>query len=188
MTPEQATAAIKKKLAELERFRHEDVPDIIGTEAVRHYNQSFVNEGATDQSLKKWDDVKRRDPGSEWYGFSLGANTQNPNKKPVEAHGGAPKNKKPGKTNFSPTRTKDKILTGETNELKNATKYVKKADRVTVLNDKPYAHVHNFGGQAYVFGKKAFNMKARPFIYPSSALNKTIHDKIKKEIEKIKKQ
>lgn len=183
MTPQQAAEAIKKKLAALERFRREDVPDIIGNEAVRHYNQSFVNEGATDKSLKKWDDVKRRNPESEWYGFSLGANS--PKTEKTDENGKRiKKDSKAKATNFSPTRTKDKVLTGETNELKNATDYFKKADRVTVRNDKPYARAHNFGEQSYVFGKKAFNQKARPFIYPSAVLNKAIYDKVAREMKK----
>lgn len=185
MTPEEAVAAMKAKLAALEKFRKEDVPDIIGTEAVKHYNQSFVDEGATDKTLKKWENVKRRDPGSEWYGFSLGANSQNPNKK-AKATPDEKSKKKPGKTNFSPTRAKDKILSGETMELKNATRYVKKTDRVTVLNDKPYAAVQNNGGKAMIFGKKAFTMKARPFIYRSEQLEKKIYDKIAKGIQNIK--
>ena len=78
MTPQQAAAEIKRRLAEIERFRTEDLPEIIGVEAVRHYNESFVKEGATDRSFQKWPDVKRRDPQSPWYGFSLGANTPKP--------------------------------------------------------------------------------------------------------------
>lgn len=183
MTPQDAVAAVKKRLADLERFRREDVPDIIGTEAVRHYRESFANEGATDKSLKKWDDVKRRDPNSPWYGFSLGANSARPDK--IDESGKKIKSTSKAKTtNFSPTRTQDKILTGETNELKNATTYVKKTDRVTVRNDKPYARAHNFGEQSYVFGKKAFNQKARPFIYPSAVLNKAIHDKVAREMKR----
>jgi phage gpG-like protein len=194
MTPQEAATEVKRKLAALEKFRREDVPDIIGTEAVKHYNQSFVNEGATDKELKKWDNVERRKPESEWYGFSLGANSQNPNKKPVETHGGASKKgkgdkiKKIGNTNFSPTRTKDKVLTGETSELKNATHYVKKPDRVTVRNDKPYAAVQNNGGQAKIFGKTTFTMKARPFIYRSQVLEAKIQSKIVKELKNITEQ
>ena len=183
MTPQEAVAAVKKRLADLERFRREDVPDIIGTEAVRHYQQSFVNEGATDKSLKKWDDVKRRDPNSPWYGFSLGSNSAKPER--TDESGKKIKSISKAKaTNFSPTRAQDKILTGETNELKNATTYVKKADRVTVRNDKPYARAHNFGELSYIFGKKAFNQKARPFIYPSAVLNKAIYDKVAKEMKR----
>ena len=185
MTPQEASSAVRAKLAALDKFRREDVPDIIGTEAVRHYNKSFIDEGATDKTLKKWDNVERRKPTSEWYGFSLGANSQNPNKKAKSVPDEKSK-KKQGKTNFSPTRAKDKILTGETSELKNATHYVKKADRVTVRNDKPYAAVQNNGGQAKIFGKTTFTMKARPFIYRSEQLEAKIYAKIAKGIQNIK--
>lgn len=179
MTPQQAAMEVKRKLAELERFRREDVPEIIGTEAVSHFNESFVNEGKTDESLQKWPDVKRRDPESSWYGFSYGGKTPRP---------GANKKSKAKSTNFSSSRTQDKILNGETNELKNATDYIVKPDRVTVRNDKPYARVHNFGEMASVFGKKPFKMPARPFIYLSAVLNDKIRDKIKREITKITKR
>lgn len=183
MTPQEAIAALRKRISDLERFRREDLPDIIGTEAVRHYQQSFANEGATDKSLKKWDEVERRKPESEWYGFSLGSNSARPSK--IDEDGKKIKSTSRAKaTNFSPTRVQDKILTGETNELKNATTFVKKTDRVTVRNDKPYARAHNFGEQSYIFGKKAFNQKARPFIYPSAVLNKAIHDKVAKEMKR----
>jgi phage gpG-like protein len=162
MTPGQAAEAVKRKMAELKRFREEDVPDIIGTEAVNHFNESFVNEGFTDKGLVKWQDVKRRNPNSEWYGFSAG-----------------------NKKRFSPTRASDKILTGETSELKNSIHYVVKPDRVTVRSDKPYASVHQFGEPAKVFGKKAFTMKARPFIGRSAVLENEIRNKIIREYKKI---
>ena len=187
MTPEEAKQRVRERMAEIERFKLEDVPDIIGTEAVNHYNESFVNEGFTDKSLKKWDNVKRRDSTSEWYGFSLGANSQNPNKKALEVKGTKKdkKTKKLGATNFSPTRAKDKILSGETMELKNAIHYVKKADRVTIRNDKPYASVHQFGETAKIFGKKSFTMKARPFIGRSAVLEANIRAKFVKELKNI---
>jgi phage gpG-like protein len=183
MTPKEASDALKKRIKDLERFRVEIVPDIIGNEAVRHYNESFTNEGATDKSFKKWDEVERRKPDSPWYGFSLGSNSQ----KPVETDETGKniiKTSKAKATNFSPTRAQDKILTGDTNDLKNATHYVKKSDRVTIRNDKPYARVHNFGEQSYIFGRKAFNQKARPFIYPSAVLNKAIYDKVAREMKR----
>ena len=182
MTPKQAADAVKRKLAELEKFRRTDVPEIVGTEAVRHYRKSFDNEGATDETLKKWPDVKRRDPNSPWYGFSLGSNSPRPLK--PGAHVKAKKKTGTAKTNFSPTRAADKVLTGETNDLRNAIKYTVKPDRVTVSNSLPYARVHNFGEKAMIFGRKAFTMKARPFIYPSAVLKKIIYDKIAAEMKK----
>lgn len=180
MTPQQAAAEIKRRLAEIERFRTEDLPEIIGVEAVRHYNESFVKEGATDRSFQKWPDVKRRDPQSPWYGFSLGANTPKPK---ADENGMRAKGSRAKATNFSPTRAQDKILTGESNELKNATDYIIKADRVTIVNDKPYARVHNFGEGSMIFGRKAFLQKARPFIYPSAVLNKAIYNKVAREMK-----
>lgn len=37
-----------------------DVADIVGTEAVNHFKDSFQNEGFTDQSIERWVEVKRR--------------------------------------------------------------------------------------------------------------------------------
>lgn len=166
MTPQEALNKIKQIEEARKRVWKEDLPEIIATAAVNFFHESFQNEGSTDKSLKKWADVKRRDPNSEWYGFS-------------------PTNK----NRFSPTRAQDKILIGD-GHLKDSITYKIKPDRVTISSDLPYAAVHNFGGQAKVFGKKAFTMKARPFIYHSEVLNKRIWDKFEKvvteEIKKIK--
>lgn len=156
------------------------MPKIIGVEAVNHYNESFVNEGFEDKEIKKWPDVKRRNPESEWYGFSYRSNSAKPG---VKA-GHAPSDKKKGLTNFSPEATKNKILIG-TADLKNSIHYVVKPDRVTVGTDKPYAAVHQFGMPAKVFGKAEFIMKARPFIGKSEVLNDNIRAKIEKELKKI---
>ena len=172
MTPKEAQQKLKQKLAQIELVRTNDVPRIIKEEAVNHYEKSFEVEGKLDDTVQPWPDVKRRDPNSPWYGFSLGATSPRPGQK----------NKKKV-TNFSPTRTLDKILTGETNELKNSITGTIKPDRVTISSDKPYSRVHNFGGKAYVFGKTEFMMKARPFIYPSAMLVWTIKGKIKKVLK-----
>lgn len=170
------------KIKQLTRFQEDYIknkaPDVIGTEAVRHFKKSFVDEGFTDESLEKWRDVKRRDPSSPWYGFSYKSNSPKPGKKKMAGT---------GTTNFSPTRTKDKILTGETNELQNSITYEKKADRVTVRSDKPYSKVQNEGGLAKVFGKAPFNMPARQFIGNSKVLREKILEKYNRDLQnKIK--
>ncbi|MDX9747405.1 MAG: phage virion morphogenesis protein [Paludibacter sp.] len=167
MTPKEAQQKLRKRLADIERVRNSDVPRIIREEALNHYEQSFQVEGKIDDTVQPWPEVKRRDPKSPWYGFSLGATSPRPGSK-----------KTGKKTNFSPTRAQDKILTGETNELKNSLTGTIKPDRVTISSDKPYSRVHNFGGKAYIFGKKEFTMKARQFIYPSALLNRNIREKI----------
>lgn len=163
MKPQDAAEMLRLKIAELEKLKRDKVPLIIGVEAVNFFKEGFNKEGKTDKALVKWADVKRRDPASDWYGFSL-----------------------ENKNRFSNTRANDKILTGETGELRNSIRYEVKPDRVTVLSDKPYASVHQYGEPAKIFGKKAFTMKARPFIYRSEVLEKAIRDKIIREINKIK--
>ena len=179
MTPQQAADAVKKKLAEIEKFRRADVLEIVRIEAVRHYRRSFDNEGATDETLKKWPDVKRRDPKSHWYGFEKDATSPRPGDKKTKK--GEPKKN----TNFSPNATERSILKGKgMGALKEAISYIIKPDRVTIRNDRPYARVHNFGEKAMIFGRKAFIMPARPFIYPSAVLKKNICDKIAAEMKK----
>jgi len=162
MDANELAEKFKARQKELEDFVTGDaIKDIAGVEAVSHFKESFVNEGFTDESLQKWPNVKRRNPESEWYGHS-------------------------GQTGkFSSARTTAKILTGETGELREATTYTKTATGVRVYNEKPYAKVHNFGGMAKVYGKKAFQMLARPFIGKSAVLVGKIRTEIKERIKEI---
>lgn len=45
---------------EIERDMERDIPLIVGTEAVNHYQEGFQKEGFTDTSLIRWAEVKRR--------------------------------------------------------------------------------------------------------------------------------
>ncbi len=147
-----------EKIAALKEFVEEDAKDIIATEAIEHFRATFVNEGFTDENLEKWADVERRNPASAWYGHS-------------------------GETGkFSAARTTAKILTGETNELQNAFSYVKTDTGVKVVNDKPYAGVHQYGKNAYIYGKKMFKMIARPFVGKSKAMVAKINGELKERI------
>ena len=150
------------KMNKVQEFvKGEAIKDILGVEAVNHFKESFENEGFTDKTVQKWPNVKRRDPDSKWYGHS-------------------------GQTGkFSQTRTLAKILSGETGELKNSISYVKIQDGARITNATPYARVHQFGEMAKVYGKKAFQMTARPFMGFSAVLKKKIEDKITAEIKKI---
>lgn len=153
------------RMQEIRDFAHGDeIKDIMGVEAVNHFTESFQNEGFTDKTLVKWGEVERRKKTSSWYGHS-------------------------GQTGKkSPARSMAKILTGETQELKNATNYVPIDDGVRVFNNKPYAAVHNYGGQAKIYGKKAFTMLARPFIGKSQVMVEKINDKIKRRLNEILKK
>lgn len=139
----------------------DDIKDILGTEAVNHYKESFDNQGFTDKTTNPWQDVKRRDSSSPWYGHS-------------------------GQTGkFSNARTTAPVLNGETLELKNATTYAKTERGVRVSNDKPYARVHNYGGRAKIYGKKEFQMPERKFIGRSAVMVAKINAKIKREFQRI---
>lgn len=142
----------------------DDIKDILGTEAINHFQSSFDNEGFTDENLVKWKDVKRRDKSSPWYGHS-------------------------GQTGkLSPARTTAKILNGETKELRNAFNYSYITNGVKVINNKAYAAVHQQGLMSKIYGKKAFQQQARPFVGPSVVLTKNINAKIKTEFKRILKK
>lgn len=151
-----------QKMKELTDFiEGDDIKDIMGTEAVNHFKGSFENEGFTDEVLNPWQDVERRDPDSSWYGHS-------------------------GQTGkYSNARTTAKILTGETRELRESISYKKTSLGARITNSTPYAAVHQFGLQAKIYGKKVFQMIARPIMGPSKVLKQNIEDKIYRQIKKI---
>lgn len=45
------------KIQRLTDFGKTDALDILGTEAVEHFRESFANEGFTDETLEKWPEV-----------------------------------------------------------------------------------------------------------------------------------
>lgn len=51
---------LDEKIRRLKHYLQEDAPEIIGTEAVNFFQESFQNEGFTDKTLQKWKEVKRR--------------------------------------------------------------------------------------------------------------------------------
>jgi phage virion morphogenesis protein len=153
---------LEKSLRTAIAFIKTKVPDIIGTESVNHFRESFQDEGFTDKSLSKWKDVKRRDPSSKWYGFSANR-----------------------KSRRSEAATSRKILSGESKDLAESITYSKAPGHIIIESDKPYAEVHNDGGKAKIFGKKEFTMPARKFIGPSEDLDQKIDDKMTRELDKI---
>lgn len=150
-----------KKINTLEKFLNRDVKTIIGVEAVKHFKQSFRDEGFTDKTLKKWDNVKRRDKKSEWYGF------------------------KHGKKGISNAATTRKILTGETLTLQDSIQWEPTAKGVQVSAKTPYAKVQNEGGDIKVFGKKTVRLKPRPFMGDSKKLREKINEVVEKRLNNI---
>lgn len=162
MTPEEFIRKLQESAEEVQEFLDNTWPYIAGDTAVNHFKENFDHEGFMDGGAQPWAEVKRREPDSEWYGF-------------------APNNK----NRFSSTRASDPILK-DTNELRDATDYeVRGAGEVAIVNDKPYAEVHNEGGTAYVFGKSPFEMKKRQFIGDSKELDEKLENDLTDELDQI---
>ena len=162
MTPDEALKKYRSNSEKMIRWHKEVLPKIVGELAVKHYKESFQNEGFTNETLEKWQDVERRNPSSPWYGFSA-----------------------TNKKHFSEANTTKNILTGESGDLGRLIFYIPKIDRVSVGSNLEYAPVHQFGQPAKVFGKKSFVMKARPFIGKSAVLNREIKRVIFNELKKL---
>lgn len=168
---------IERKLRELTRYVKEDLPEVMGVEAVNHFEESFQKQGFTDAGLVKWADVERRDAGSTWYGFKAGAASQRPGRRRRKAN---------SITNFSPAATKRPILHGHTKQLKRSIAYKRNGrGGVLVYSDLPYAKIHNEGGNFKVFGKKAAVMKRRQFMGKSQVLGSNIKKAILDDLARI---
>ncbi|GAB6012757.1 phage virion morphogenesis protein [Viscerimonas tarda] len=163
MDLEQFEKALPDKLAEIEELlTGEPMKDIVATEAISYFRESFQNEGMDGEN---WQDVKRRDPSSKWFGHSSEKNAE-------------------GKR-FSSAATTRSVLTGETGLLGDSFSYQRTENGVKIINNTPYARVHQFGLPAKIYGKKAFQMPARPFMKATPELNRRINEKIVRELKKI---
>lgn len=176
---------IDTKLKRLEQFMQNEAAEIIGTEAVNHFQENFEKQGFDG---KKWKEVKRRKPDSPWYGFEYGEKQALPSNHPrrKEAKKAYKKRKDSPITNFSTAATKTPILSSKDSELENSIQYkVLSAKKVKVFSDLEYASVHNEGQNARVFGGKSFKMPKRQFIGKSAILQRKINEEIKREIRNI---
>lgn len=180
---------MQRKLEQVEKYLKGNALTIIGTEAKKHFKQSFVEQGFTDKTLEKWDDVKRRDPTSPWYGFQAGATSIPPNNHPKRAKAKKPyKQRKEGAmTNYQPGATKRKILTGTNQNLMKSIDWKKSDDGKGVIVEAktPYAEIQNEGGEIKVFGKATAEIKARKFMGDSQVLKDKLTKKIVADIQNI---
>lgn len=140
------------------------LPAIVSIEGLRHFEQSWDNQGFTDKSLKKWKNRKApkhstRKDGTEnaaskrWNQKNIGRAILISNQSDTKG-----------------THLKDSLREEHTER------------EVIFSTDKVYAQVHNEGGHS---GRgKGFTMVKREFMGPSQALDKKIQDKLTKEITK----
>lgn len=163
-----------RKLQRVKQYLDNDAKTIIGVEALKWFKKSFMDQGFTDQSLEKWEEVQRRKPESPWYGFQFGSNSKKPGKKT-----------RGGTSNFSPAATQRPILSGTTQELINSMFWEKTASGVRVIARAAHAKIQNEGGPMKVFGKHSAQMPKRQFMGPSKQLKEKLRSMILKDIKNI---
>lgn len=175
---------IHRELDKIRKAIQQDIPEIVGTEAVNHFTENFENQSFDG---KDWPEVERRKPTSPWYGFELGSKTKKPSNHPSR-HGTRRKYKKrknSPQTNYSINATKRPILSSKRSELENSIRYKVRGSRVVVFSDKEYASVHNEGENIRVFGGRSVKMPKRQFIGKSTALERRIIKKINEHFNKL---
>jgi phage gpG-like protein len=134
---------------------NKDIPDIVGIEAVNHYQEGFRNEGFTDKSIDRWVEVKRR------QGKGKGAD--------------ATRKILTGRTGALHDSIEYKVEPG---------KVIVSANPANVGAGVNYAAVHNFGAND-AGRKRNTTIPKRQFIGESQQLNKKIVDRIEEHLKKI---
>lgn len=166
---------LQRKLNEAKDYLQNDVKDVIGIEAVKHFKRNFEEEGFVDKSVSKWASRKTKRSG--------GTNGQ-------------------------------KVL-NKSGELSESIDYRVDGEGVVISTDKPYAEIHNEGGEITVTPQmrkyfwamhkeakdggdddmadqykgmalaKKIVIPKRQFIGESEVLNNNIIDKIVRDLTKI---
>lgn len=157
------TAPSEALISAFQKFLQEDALRIVETEALNHFQNSFVYQGFTDKSLVKWParKIPRRN-GKPITGKTLEKwKAKNQGRALLISHAGDTKG----------THMAHSIVAEQA------------PGKVTILVDKPYARVHNDGLRA---GRPpGFTMPQRRFIGPSEKLEQKIQAKFEKEIDKL---
>lgn len=130
-----------------------DIPDIVGTEAVNHFKDSFQNEGFTDKGFQRWDEVKRR------QGKGKGADAT---RKILTGRTGA--------------------LADSITYSKEPGRVVVSANPLNSGAEVNYAAVHNFG-VSNAGRKRNTVIPKRQFLGPSEMLNDKIRNKIERWLQ-----
>lgn len=180
------SADLSDKLRELHVLVQRDIPRIVGVEAKEHFIDNFRKGGFVNHGLQPWQDVKRRDPDSEWYGFEY--------KGEKRTHYAFRRDKKTGKTykakpqkklNYSHNATERGVLTSRRNALMNSIDNETNAGQARVFTTEPHAEIHNEGGGFLVFGKRRATMPKRQFMGESAELDVKVVDEIERQIDNL---
>ena len=150
-------AELKKQKELFESFYNNELPTIVGVEAVNFFTESFENEGFTDEVLEPWQEVKRR---------------QDP--------------KRPDRAAASrKILTGDTADLGRSIEYTPEAGQVKiTSDTVNAGSDKDYAAAHN-EGTTTAGRNRNVTIPKRQFIGKSKKLDEIIDEKVVKRIKRI---
>jgi phage gpG-like protein len=157
MTIEEHIRKLTQQKQEIEEYINQNLPDIVGVEAVNFFTESFENEGFTDETFIKWQEVKRR---------------QNP-KRPKRPEA----NRKilAGETNELGRSIEYETQPGQV---------VITSDTITAGSNKSYASAHNEGTNTA--GKNHnITIPKRQFIGESKTLDKKIIEKTQSDLLEI---
>lgn len=177
---------MQRRMREATELIRRELPRTVGTLAVNHFRDNFRRGGFVNGGLKKWPDVKRRDPESPWYGFEY--------KGEKRTHYAFKRDRKTGKThksdnqkrlNYSASATTRGPMTSKRNNLMGSLRYTSAGRFIRIASDAPYAKVHNEGGDIKVFGRGKATLPARRFIGDSVELNDKVEAEITKQFDRI---
>ena len=165
------------------------MPRLIGDMLVDAFRKSWQLQRFNDVGSPPWPEVKRRIPGSPWYGFNYKSNSRMPGGSRCTTGKGNPfkPGSRGGSSNFTATATTRNILLGWGSAALRDSIFVAQAagGKVIVATDKPYAQVHNEGGKIRVFGKATAILPKRQFMGQSVTAEAQARQMITKVINKI---
>ena len=147
---------LNKIADELLSYLDNKAPHDAGTILERGFKRSFNLQRFNDYTGTGWQEVKRRQSGSGWYG-----------------HG--------SKTGAAKTRA---ILINS-GALRDSIRYEASRGMVKVMSSEIYAPVHNEGLNAKIYGKKTFKMPKRKFMGHSELILSEIRKKVDTNIKRI---
>lgn len=159
MTPAEHLRRLKQQNKEYLNWFDRGLKTMVGTEAVNFYQESFQNEGFTDNELKPWKEVKRRS-----------------NPKRVDRAAA----KRPILT--GKTGDLGESISYSTEGVKNGVRIT--ADTLKAGSDKDYAKAHNEGTKTAGRGNST-TIPKRQFIGKSKKLNDIIENKMEDKVKRI---
>lgn len=177
---------MQRRLTEALRAVNHELPRRIGKQAREQFEDNFRLGGFLNGGLKKWPDVKRRNPDSRWYGFEYVGDRRTSYAFSRDSKTGKTyKSESQQRLNYSPSATRRAVLTSKRNYLMNSLTDHPAKGQVSIASDAPHAQIHNEGGTFKVFGKHSATMPPRQFMGPSAELDAKVEAEINRMFDRI---